>query len=95
MVNGTAKFDIDVKEFDYFLQYNFRSLHYNILATIEEDFTGVKLSETGSFKLYANRYKIDEIYSDTRQELMFRVTYVDGTSLKDSKIPVKVSDLKN
>ncbi|XP_017857348.1 PREDICTED: CD109 antigen [Drosophila arizonae] len=90
LVNGIAKFDIDVKELDNFSQDNFCSLHYKILATIEEDFTGVKLSETGSFQLHANRYKMINIYSDTRHELVFQVTYVDGTLLKDNKSPVKL-----
>ncbi|XP_030242506.1 CD109 antigen [Drosophila navojoa] len=90
LVNGTAKFDIDIKELDNFSQDNFRSLHYKILATIEEDFTGIKLSENTSFQLHANRYKMIRIDSKAKNGLVFQITYVDGTLLKDNKSLVKL-----
>ncbi|XP_002057612.2 CD109 antigen [Drosophila virilis] len=97
MVNGKAKFDINVKEFASFLPYKTSSWYAQILATVEEDFTGVKLNETGGVQLYPYRYEMSctdysscfSFVADKEHEIIFKITLVDGTLLKDTKTPVK------
>ncbi|KAH8405167.1 hypothetical protein KR222_007055, partial [Zaprionus bogoriensis] len=97
MVNGKAKFDIDVKEFANFLPYKTSSWYAQILATVEEEFTGVQLNETGGTQLYPYRYEMSctdysscySFVADKEQEILFKITLVDGTILKDKKTPVK------
>lgn len=99
MVNGIAKFDINAKELAQLLQNNFTPRNIKILATVEEVFTGVKLNEMGAFQLYHNQYKMsyvnpsEESTEDKEHELVFKITHVDGTLLKDSKTPVRVSNM--
>lgn len=98
MVNGKAKFDINVKEFANFLPFKTSSWYAQILATVEEEFTGVQLNETGGIQLYPYRYEMsctdyDKCYSfhaGKEQEITFKITFVDGTVLKDTKTPVNV-----
>lgn len=98
MVNGKAKFDINVKEFANFLPHKTSSWYAQILATVEEEFTGVQLNETAGLQLYPYRYEMSctdytKCYSyvaDKEQDIIFKVTHVDGTVLKDTKTPVKV-----
>lgn len=99
MVNGKAKFDINVKEFASFLPYKTSSSYAKILATVVEDFTGVQLNETGGVQLYPYRYEMScvdytscySFVADKEHEIIFKITLVDGTLLKDTKTPVKVS----
>ncbi|XP_064539099.1 thioester-containing protein 1 allele R1 [Drosophila montana] len=97
MVNGKAKFDINVKEFASYLPYKTSSWYAQILATVEEDFTGVQLNETGGVQLYPYRYEMSctdysscfSFVADKEHEIIFKITLVDGTLLKDTKTPVK------
>ncbi|EDW11959.1 Thioester-containing protein 5, isoform A [Drosophila mojavensis] len=97
MVNGKAKFDINVKEFASFLPYKTSSSYAKILATVVEDFTGVQLNETGGVQLYPYRYEMScvdytscySFVADKEHEIIFKITLVDGTLLKDTKTPVK------
>ncbi|XP_062120813.1 alpha-1-inhibitor 3 isoform X3 [Drosophila sulfurigaster albostrigata] len=98
MVNGKAKFDINVKEFENHLPYKTSATYAQILATVEEDFTGVKLNETGGTLIYPYRYEMtctdySSCYSfvpDKEHEIIFKITLVDGTLLQDTKGVVKV-----
>ncbi|XP_030377047.1 CD109 antigen-like isoform X2 [Scaptodrosophila lebanonensis] len=97
MVNGKAKFDLNVKEFAEFLHYNTSASYAHITATVEEDFTGVKINETSGTQLYPYRYEMScidytscyQFHADKEQEVKFKVTYIDGTLLKDTKSVVK------
>ncbi|XP_033150802.1 murinoglobulin-1 isoform X2 [Drosophila busckii] len=99
MVNGKAKFDINVKEFADYLPYNSSSWYAQITATVEEDFTGVKINETGGTQLYPYRYEMSctdysTCYSfkpDQETTLTFKVALVDGTLLTDTKTVVKAT----
>ncbi|XP_034474087.1 pregnancy zone protein isoform X2 [Drosophila innubila] len=98
MVNGKAKFDLNVKEFESYLPYNTSATYAQILATVEEAFTGVQINETGGTQIYPYRYEItctdySSCYSfvaDKEHEIIFKITLVDGTILKDTKSVVKV-----
>lgn len=98
MVNGKAKFDVNVKEFANFLPHKTSSWYAQILATVEEEFTGVQLNETAGVQLYPYRYEMSctdyakcyTYVADKEQDIIFKVTHVDGTVLKDTKTPVKV-----
>ncbi|XP_034668405.1 pregnancy zone protein isoform X2 [Drosophila subobscura] len=97
MVNGKAKLDFNLKEFASYLPHKTSSAYAQITATVEEDFTGVKLNETGGVQIYPYRYEMScpdfsSCYSfkpDKEQELVFKITLVDGTLLTDTKSPVK------
>lgn len=98
MVNGKAKIDLNVAEFANFLPHKTSSWYAQILATVEEEFTGVQLNETGGVQLYPYRYEMSctdyskcySFFVDKENEIIFKITLVDGTVLKDTKTPVKV-----
>lgn len=98
MVNGKAKLSLDLKEFASYLPYKTSSSYATITATVEEDFTGVKLNETAGVQLYPFRYEMSCVdysscYSfkpDKEHEITFKITLVDGTLLTDTKSVVKV-----
>ncbi|KAH8281371.1 hypothetical protein KR054_000154, partial [Drosophila jambulina] len=97
MVNGKAKLELDLKEFAAFLPHKTSSSYAQITATVEEDFTGVKLNETGGVQLYPYRYEMSctdysscfSFKPDKEHEIIFKITLVDGTLLTDTKTPVK------
>ncbi|KAL7739077.1 hypothetical protein ACLKA6_011410 [Drosophila palustris] len=97
MVNGKAKFDLNVKEFESYLPYKNSAAYAQILATVEEAFTGVQINATGGSLIYPYRYEMSctdfsSCYSfvpDKEHEMIFKVTLVDGTLLKDTKGIVK------
>ncbi|XP_026843715.1 alpha-2-macroglobulin-P isoform X1 [Drosophila persimilis] len=97
MVNGKAKFDLNLKEFASYLPHKTSSSYAQITATLEENFTGVKLNETSGVQLYPYRYEMScpdfsSCYSfkpDKEQELVFKITLVDGSLLTDTKSVVK------
>ncbi|KAH8335883.1 hypothetical protein KR074_001015 [Drosophila pseudoananassae] len=97
MVGGKAKLSLDLKEFASYLPYKTSSSYATITATVEEDFTGVKLNETSGLQLYPYRYEMSCVdYSscfsfkpDKEYEITFKITLVDGTLLTDTKSVVK------
>ncbi|KAI8033415.1 hypothetical protein M5D96_013817 [Drosophila gunungcola] len=98
MVAGKAKLTMDLREFASYLQRDSIFSSARITATVEEDFTGVKLSETGAIRLYSNRYLMSctdhtscRYYKpDKEHQMAFKITLVDGTLLTDTKSVVKV-----
>ncbi|XP_017126612.1 alpha-2-macroglobulin-like [Drosophila elegans] len=98
MVAGKAKLTMDLKEFASYLQRDLTFSSAQITATVEEDFTGVKLSETGIVRLYPNRYLMScadhptcrSYKPDKEHQMAFKITLVDGTLLTDTKSVVKV-----
>lgn len=98
MVNGKAKIDLNVAEFANFLPHKTSSWYAQILATVEEEFTGVQLNETSGVQLYPYRYEMSctdfskcySFFVDKENEIIFKITLVDGTVLRDTKTPVKV-----
>ncbi|XP_001992839.2 CD109 antigen isoform X1 [Drosophila grimshawi] len=98
MVNGKAKFDINVKEFASYLPHKTSSTYAQILATVEEEFTGVQLNETSGTQIFPYRYEMycadyQSCYSfkpDQEHQMIFKISLVDGTLLQDTKTPVKV-----
>ncbi|KAH8266701.1 hypothetical protein KR018_011420 [Drosophila ironensis] len=97
MVNGKAKLSLDLKEFASYLRHKTSASYAQITATVEEDFTGVKLNETGGVQLYPYRYEMSCVdYStcfsfkpDKEYEITFKITLVDGSLLTDTKSVVK------
>ncbi|KAH8412667.1 hypothetical protein KR009_004419 [Drosophila setifemur] len=97
MVNGKAKLTLDLKEFASYLPHKTSSSYAQITATVEEDFTGVKLNETGGVQLYPYRYEMSctdystcfSFKPDKEHEITFKITLVDGTLLTDTKTVVK------
>ncbi|EDW77751.1 Thioester-containing protein 4 [Drosophila willistoni] len=99
MVNGKAKLDLNLKEFASYLPSKSSSSYVQITATVEEDFTGVKLNETGGFSLYPYRYEMScqdyskcfSFVADKEDDIVFKITLVDGTLLTDTKSVVKAT----
>lgn len=96
MVQGKAKFDLNVKEYDAFLPYKNSASYAPITVTVEEEFTGVKINGTTSTHIYPYRYAMHchECYSfeaDKEMNVSIQLTYVDGSHLKDTKNPVEIS----
>ncbi|XP_033174138.1 pregnancy zone protein [Drosophila mauritiana] len=97
MVGGKAKLTMDLKDFASYLPHKTSSSFAQITATVEEDFTGVKLNETGGVQLYPYRYEMSctdystcfSFKPDKEHELNFKITYVDGTLITDTKSVVK------
>nr|XP_036668628.1 alpha-2-macroglobulin [Drosophila suzukii] len=97
MVSGKAKLTMDLKEFASFLPHKTSSSYAQITATVEEDFTGVKLNETGGIQLYPYRYEMSctdystcfSFKPDKEHEIAFKITFVDGTLVTDTKSVVK------
>ncbi|XP_061388607.1 thioester-containing protein 1 allele R1-like [Musca vetustissima] len=98
MIQGKAKIDLNVKQLEAYLHSAEYPSGASIVATVEEEFTGVKLNTTASTKIYPYRYAMhcvdeDECRSfeaDNEKEVMIQLTYVDGTHLKDTKTPVEL-----
>lgn len=98
MVGGKAKLTMDLKDFASYLPHKTSSSYAQITATVEEDFTGVKLNETGGVQLYPYRYEMSctdysscfSFKPDKEHELNFKITYVDGSLITDTKSVVKV-----
>ncbi|XP_053958661.1 pregnancy zone protein-like isoform X2 [Anastrepha ludens] len=97
MVNGKAKFDLSVKQYkESFL--DFRTAPLDITATVEENFTGVKINGSTRATLHRDRYHIsctsyiecNNFKADEEVEMSFRVLLVDGTTLKDTNTPVRL-----
>ncbi|XP_043065393.1 alpha-2-macroglobulin [Drosophila ficusphila] len=98
MEGGKAKLTLDLKSFASFLPYKTSSSYAEVLATVEEDFTGVKLNGTAGVQLYPYRYEMSctdysscfSFKPDKEHDLAFKVTLVDGTFVTDTKSVVKV-----
>ncbi|XP_052854360.1 LOW QUALITY PROTEIN: alpha-2-macroglobulin [Drosophila gunungcola] len=97
MVAGKAKLTMDLKEFASYMPHKYSTSYAQITATVEEDFTGVKLNETGGVQLYPYRYEMSctdystcfSFKPDKEHEIVFKITLVDGTLLTDTKSVVK------
>ncbi|XP_017069812.2 LOW QUALITY PROTEIN: alpha-2-macroglobulin-P [Drosophila eugracilis] len=97
MVGGKAKLTLDLKDFAGYLPHKTSSSYAQITATVEEDFTGVKLNETGGVQLYPYRYEMSctdystcfSFKPDQEQDISFKITFVDGTLVTDTKSVVK------
>ncbi|XP_073823480.1 thioester-containing protein 1 allele R1-like isoform X2 [Musca autumnalis] len=98
MVQGKAKIDLNVKELEAYLHSKEYSTFATIVATVEEEFTGVKINTTTSTQIYPYRYAMHCVHyyecnsfeADKEKEVMIQLTYVDGTHLKDTKTPVEL-----
>lgn len=97
MVNGKAKFDLNVSQYkDSFLSY--RTAPLDITATVEENFTGVKINGTTGATLYRDRYFIScQVFkncnwfiADEEVEMIFLVVSFDGAMLRDINSPVRL-----
>lgn len=97
MVNGKAKFDLNVRQYkDSFL--SFRTAPLDITATVEENFTGVKINGTTGATLYRDRYFIScQVFkncnwfiADEETEMTFRVLSYDDAILRDINAPVRL-----
>uniref|UniRef100_A0A0A1WMQ8 TEP1-F n=1 Tax=Zeugodacus cucurbitae TaxID=28588 RepID=A0A0A1WMQ8_ZEUCU len=98
MVNGKAKFDLNVSQYkDSFL--SFRTAPLDITATVEENFTGVKINSTTGTTLYRDRYYIScQVFqncnwfvADEEAKMTFRVVSFDDGILRDINVPVRLS----
>ncbi|XP_075150113.1 thioester-containing protein 4 isoform X2 [Haematobia irritans] len=98
MVQGKAKIDLNVKELEAFLHSKDYSTYASIVATVEEEFTGVKINATDSTQIYPYRYSMhcaefDMCHSfeaDKEKEVIIKLSLVDGTHLADTKTPVEL-----
>ncbi|XP_061388608.1 thioester-containing protein 1 allele S1-like [Musca vetustissima] len=99
MIQGKAKIDLNVKELEAYLHSKEYSTYASIVATVEEEFTGVKINTTTRTQIYPYRYamhcRVDEnecifFEPDKEMEVMIQLTYVDGSHLKDTKTPVEL-----
>ena len=98
MVKGKAKIDFNVKDYEPFLPYKNSPTYMGIEATVEEQFTGVKINGTSSFTLYPYRYSMQCIsyetcstfVADKEMKVLFQLTYIDSSTLKDTKSEVEL-----
>ncbi|KAM7353961.1 thioester-containing protein 4 isoform 2-T2 [Cochliomyia hominivorax] len=98
MVKGKAKIDLNVKDYEAYLPYKNSPSYMSVLATVEEQFTGVKINGTTSTTIYPYRYAMNCISydscstfeADKDKDVLFQITYVDGSNLKDTKSPVEL-----
>ncbi|XP_073825794.1 CD109 antigen-like [Musca autumnalis] len=98
MVQGKAKIDLNVKELEAYVHSKEYSTFATIVATVEEEFTGVKINTTTSTQIYPYRYSMHCVHyydcnffeADKEPEVMIQLTYVDGSHLKDTKTPVEL-----
>ncbi|XP_061396861.1 CD109 antigen-like, partial [Musca vetustissima] len=95
MIQGKAKIDLNVKELEAYIDMFSTA---TITATVEEEFTGLKLSNTAYTQIYPFRYLIvcpdhlecTSFEADKEKEVIIQLTYVDGSHLKDTKTPVEL-----
>ncbi|XP_073823482.1 thioester-containing protein 1 allele R1-like [Musca autumnalis] len=98
MIQGKAKIDLNVKEFEAYVHHKQYSTTGYIVATVEEQFTGVKINATTTTQIYPFRYDITCVHyyecnsfkADEEKEVMIQLSYVDGSHLKDTKTPVEL-----
>uniref|UniRef100_A0A1I8PQF4 Thioester-containing protein 4 n=1 Tax=Stomoxys calcitrans TaxID=35570 RepID=A0A1I8PQF4_STOCA len=98
MVQGKAKIDLNVKQLEAFLHTENYATYASIVATVEEEFTGVKINATDDTQIYPYRYSMncaeyDTCYSfeaDKEKEVIIKLSLVDGTHLSDTKNPVEL-----
>uniref|UniRef100_A0A1B0G6L1 TEP1-F n=1 Tax=Glossina morsitans morsitans TaxID=37546 RepID=A0A1B0G6L1_GLOMM len=98
MIQGKSKIDLDVKEYEAFMDSKTSPSYLSIVATVEEEFTGVKINATSGSTVYPYRYSMNCISYDTcsvfqadkEAEVEFQIVYVDGTHLNDTKSPVEL-----
>ncbi|XP_037817547.1 murinoglobulin-1 [Lucilia sericata] len=98
MVKGKAKIDLNVKEYEPYLPYKNSPSFMGITATVEEQFTGVKINGSASTTLYPYRYAMNCISYDTcstfevgkEKDVLFQITYIDSSNLKDTKSEVEL-----
>lgn len=98
MVKGKAKIDLNVKEYEPYLPYKNSPSYMGIVATVEEQFTGVKINGTASTTVYPYRYAMNCISYDScstfevgkEKDVLFQITYIDGSHLKDIKSPIEL-----
>ncbi|XP_005191892.1 murinoglobulin-2 isoform X2 [Musca domestica] len=98
MIQGKAKIDMNVKQLEAYLHSKEYSTYATIVATVEEEFTGVKINTTASTQIYPYRYAMHCVHyyecnsfeADKEKEVMIQLTYVDGSHLKDTKTPVEL-----
>lgn len=98
MVKGKAKIDFNVKEYDAHLHHRNSPSYLSIAATAEEQFTGVKINGTASTTIYPYRYTMSCINYENcssfevgkEKDVLFHLTYIDGTHLKDTKSVIEL-----
>ncbi|XP_073821630.1 LOW QUALITY PROTEIN: thioester-containing protein 1 allele R1-like [Musca autumnalis] len=98
MIQGKAKIDLNVKELEAYLHGKKYSTSASIVATVEEQFTGVKINTTTSTDIYPYRYAMQCVNffecnffkADEEKDIMMKINYVDGSHLKDTKTPVEL-----
>ncbi|XP_073823483.1 CD109 antigen-like [Musca autumnalis] len=98
MIQGKAKIDLNVKELEAYLHSHKYATTASIVATVEEEFTGVKINTTTSTEIYPYRYDMHCVNyfecmyfkADEEKEVILKLSYVDGSHLKDTKTPVEL-----
>ncbi|XP_073825812.1 thioester-containing protein 1 allele R1-like [Musca autumnalis] len=98
MLQGKAKINLNVKELEEYMQGKKYFTSASIVATVEEQFTGVKINTTTSTQIYpycyaiycVNYYECNYFKADEEKEVIIQLTHVDGSHLKDTKTPVEL-----
>lgn len=92
MVQGKAKVDLNVKELEPYLQSKTSTNRLQIVATVEEEFTGYQINGTTYATLFPYRYTMHCIsystcstfHANREFDVEFLVTYIDGSILNDT-----------
>lgn len=92
MVQGKAKIDLNVKEFEAYLNSKTSPTSLFIVATVEEEFTGSMINATAYTTLFPYRYAMNCISyntcasfrADNESDVEFLITYIDGSYLNDT-----------
>lgn len=92
MVQGKAKIDLNVKEFEGHLSSKTSATSLSIVATVEEEFTGSQINSTAYSVLFPYRYAMNCIsyntcasfHANNESNVEFLVTYIDGSILNDT-----------
>lgn len=98
MVNGKSKFDFSVKDYQSQI-HKTQSTYLSIVATVEEEFTGVKINNTASSTLYPYRYTMScstwetcsTYHADEELEVIYEIRHVDGSIVTDTKSVVRLT----
>lgn len=99
MVEGKAKFDLNIKEYAEYMPSNKSSYGANILATVEENFTGVQINGSAYSRFYPYRYSINcatwytcsTFHAGKEEDIVIKVTYVDNSKVDDTKSVVRLT----
>ncbi|XP_016956435.1 alpha-2-macroglobulin [Drosophila biarmipes] len=98
MVRGTAKLTMDLRQLARAVTDGKKTYYGRVTATVKEEFTGVRISESCDIQLYAYRYKMSTLdhpsfrfEPDKEHEVACTITFLDGTPVTDTKSVVKAT----